>query len=120
MNICNYKIIIFGGTGEYIKRLKTREIFNDVWTISVTNKTWTNLSLDLSILNESMPMPRMQHASVIVNNSLLVYGGINDESKQYLNNFALYDFDANDWVPVIVTPQNEEVNLGKLAMHSMT
>lgn len=67
-----------------------------------------------------MPLSRMQHASVIVNNWLLVYGGVNGESKQYLSDFSLYDFDTNDWAPVIVTPLNEQEKIGKLAMHSMT
>ena len=71
MNIWNYKIIIFGGAGDYIKRLKARESFNDLWIFSISNKKWINGSFNCSAKNSDIPQPRLHHAAAVINDCLL-------------------------------------------------
>lgn len=71
MNIWKHNIIIFGGAGDYIKRLKARESFNDLWIFNISHWKWKNRSLNLSTKNPNIPQPRLEHAAAVINCCLL-------------------------------------------------
>jgi hypothetical protein len=48
------------------------------------------------------------------------YGGINGESKQYLDSWALFDLETMTWQSPIVQYSDSENKLGRLAMHTMS
>ena len=68
MNVFYNFLVIFGGGGDYIRRLKARESFNDIWFFDTVGCTWTNPDHSFNISNEFVPKARMYHASSIINN----------------------------------------------------
>jgi len=50
----------------------------------------------------------------------LVYGGINGESKEYLSDFCLFNFDSMNWEKVRIAYADPEDKLEALAMHTMS
>ena len=50
----------------------------------------------------------------------LVHGGINGESKEYLSDFWLFNFDSMNWEKVRIAYADPEDKLEALAMHTMS
>jgi len=71
MNVWNNNLVIFGGAGEYIKRLKARETFNDLWLFNLIHQKWTNCRMSSPTKNGVIPWARMHHASAVINDCLL-------------------------------------------------
>lgn len=67
MNQLFNKLVIFGGGGDYIKRLKARESFNDIWFYDTLSCVWTNPGQSSTFSLEYAPKPRMYHSSSIYN-----------------------------------------------------
>ena len=90
-------LILFGGCGAYIPRIKRRENFNSVQIFDPKSGIWTNCSeltsMSLNLYNESAPIRRMRHASDVYGSYLLIHGGLSGEENLVLGDFALYDLE---------------------------
>jgi N-acetylneuraminic acid mutarotase len=80
---------IFGGKDDENKKL------NDFWRLDLQTFAWTEVKL--SSPNAEVPMPRSGHQCDVYNHYMVLFGGIFEITKE-LNDFMLYDFNANKWV----------------------
>lgn len=71
MDVYDDNIIIFGGAGEYIKKLKSRETFSDLWLYNLNTLKWKGYVNYSGHKNEYLPIGRMHHASCVLNSYLL-------------------------------------------------
>ena len=81
---------IFGGKGE--DNIK----FNDFWSFNLDTKKWTEIKVDDDL---SVPCARSGHASVTYQDSIVIFGGIHEITRE-LNDMHVYDVRANRWVKV--------------------
>lgn len=89
--------MLFGGAGEFISSVGLRIGFNDLWTFDTEspNRSWM-------LCNEKgfLPKKRMYAASGVMGCVMIVVGGFNTEAKVVMDDFNLFDFRLNSWLPV--------------------
>ena len=91
-------LIIYGG-------MSKKEYNRHVLTFDPQTKTAKNLTENLEI--DKMPPPRQDHAAVIYNGSLYVYGGIGPDSKLY-NDMWRFDLSSNTWEEIKTESQKNK------------
>lgn len=134
--LTSYKnsLIVFGGGGQYIAKIKRRETFNDVFKFDLSTSQWTNLT-DFTPSNyqnnkavhqpysshiHPSPTKRMGHGSAVLGCNLISYGGVyGEEGNKVLSDFCCFDLEMNQWVRM-KQANNNKVQLGPLAYLSMT
>lgn len=52
------------------------------------------------------PPPRIFHSSIIYQNSLIIFGGINEQTKKVYNDIYSFDFEKNTWSKIEPNNQN--------------
>lgn len=82
------KLILFGGCIDY----QTREIDNTVWVWSIETREWTVMRT-----RGAKPEPRYNHASLVQNNRMYIYGGHPFHEELYTRLYIL-DFQSNFWI----------------------
>ena len=87
VNEDNTLLIIYGG-------MTGKEYNKHVYIFDPQNKKAKNITEKLE--NNKMPPPRQDHASVIYNGSLYIYGGIGPDSKIY-DDMWKFDLSSNTW-----------------------
>ena len=87
VNIYNTNLIIYGG-------MSGKDYNRHVYCFDTQNKAIENLTQNLE--NDKLPPPRQDHASVIYNDCLYVYGGIGPDSKIY-DDMWKFDLKTNTW-----------------------
>eukprot|EP00659_Diplonema_papillatum_P000728 gene728-1109_t len=89
------RIFCFGGFGQ-----GNTVKFNDTWVFSMDSGVWTELST-----GGDHPSPRSGHASVMLNDQLLVFGGM-DTSHRRMGDVHILHLPTARWsdVPVHVNP----------------
>ena len=80
-------LIIYGG-------MSGKDYNRHVYCFDPQNKVYKNLTEKLN--NKDMPPPRQDHAAVIYNKCLYVYGGIGPDSKIY-GDMWKFDLGTNTW-----------------------
>ena len=91
-------LIIYGGmTGKDYNR--------HIFTFDLQTKKAKNLTENLQ--NSQMPPPRQDHAAVIYNGCLYVYGGIGPDSKIY-DDMWKFDFSSNSWEEIKTEAQKNK------------
>ena len=80
-------LIIYGG-------MSGKDYNRHVYSFDPQNKVYKNLTEKLD--NKDMPPPRQDHAAVIYNKCLYVYGGIGPDSKIY-GDMWKFDLGTNTW-----------------------
>ena len=91
-------LIIYGG-------MSKKEYNRHVLTFDPQTKTAKNLTENLPF--DKMPPPRQDHASVIYNGSLYVYGGIGPDSKIY-DDMWKFDLSSNSWEEIKTEAQRNK------------
>jgi len=91
----NY-LIVYGGGGEYMEKLKCRKSFSDLRILDLGTKKW--LENDFSRDGGMGGIKRMNHASDIFGCIMVVHGGFCGEEKRTLDDFALFDFYLKKWI----------------------
>ena len=91
-------LIIYGG-------MSKKEYNRHVLTFDPQTKTAKNLTENLEI--DKMPPPRQDHAAVIYNGSLYVYGGIGPDSKLY-DDMWRFDLSSNTWEEIKTEAQKNK------------
>lgn len=76
---------IFGG------RTNNDEVLNDLWSLDLTQYTWTKIDNNQMIL-DTPPLGRTGHSCDIVGNTMVVFGGFYKVAKE-LNDMHIFDFD---------------------------
>ena len=126
-SLSKYKeyLVMFGGGGNYIAKIKKRESFNSLFLFDLNNEKWINteeLSLASLATSEIVepPAKRFNHAADVLGCFLLVHGGINGEEKEILSDFALYDLERHMWMQVHEHRLTPKRSVGYRFMHTMT
>ena len=91
-------LIIYGG-------MSKKEYNRHVLTFDPQTKTAKNLTENLDV--DKMPPPRQDHAAVIYNGSLYVYGGIGPDSKIY-DDMWKFDLSSNTWEEIKTDAQRNK------------
>ena len=91
-------LIIYGG-------FSGKELNRHIYSFDVQNKEMKNLTQDLS--EENTPPPRQDHAAVIYNKALYIYGGLGLDNK-ILDDMWKYDFGSNTWTEIKTEAQKNK------------
>ena len=67
LNKYENKVYLFGGINS--------NYLNDIWEYNLLNNKWKKITFDKNI-NFTLPNPRYEHSSVIINKYLVIYGGL--------------------------------------------
>ena len=68
MDLYYNRLVMFGGGGEYMKSVKGRKTYNDIWFFDILSCKWTNTEHTKSLTSDYAPCSRMYHAASIYNN----------------------------------------------------
>jgi len=100
----NKKMLIYGGLSKY----KTT---SDIWEYDITKEEWKKLEVKGKI-----PEGRSCHAAVLQDNSMFIYGGINEDDDS-LGDLWEFNLTTNTWTKIEFTigENNPDVRYG----HSM-
>ena len=88
----NY-LVVHGGAGEYIEKLKSNETKYSIRFYDILTKRWEN---DREYNKTFMPSKRYYHAGDIYGGVLFLQGGFCD--KNILDDMFLYDMASHEWV----------------------
>ena len=80
-------LIIYGG-------VSGKELNRHIYSFDVQKKEMKNLTQNLE--EGDIPPPRQDHAAVIYNNALYIYGGLGMDNKIY-DDMWKYEFSSNSW-----------------------
>jgi hypothetical protein len=87
------QLVVFGGAGGYVTTIKMRLSFNDVHIYDTDLEQWLKQPEI-----EGAPRKRMSHSASIMGGFMLVHGGYNTDQKKLLNDFGLFDLEAQKWI----------------------
>lgn len=106
-------MVIFGGGGSYITRIKRRETFNDVYFYDTHEREWLDLNemQSLKALKSSnvkskdnklveAPNKRLGHSSAIIGNTMIIMGGIYGEDNKVLDDTVALDLTMMNWIKI--------------------
>lgn len=79
---------IFGG-----KDLQNTKL-NDLWRLSLTRDVWEQI--EYSQDQSEIPVPRSGHSCQTYNGNMIVFGGIQEITKE-LNDCFIYNYETNSW-----------------------
>ena len=96
-------LIIYGG-------VSGKDLNRHIYSFDVQNKEIKNLTQDLP--EDSTPPPRQDHAAVIYNKALYIYGGLGLDNKIY-DDMWKYDFGSNSWTEIKTEAQQNKENKKK-------
>ena len=96
-SLCSYRsdLVLFGGAGTYNTDVRMRFNFCDLWVFKTEALAWREI-----ISASSVPKRRMNHAMACLGGLMLVHGGENSEAKVTLDDFSLFDFRTETWLPI--------------------
>ena len=93
-------LIIYGG-------ISGKNLNRDIFCYDVQNKDMKNLTSNLK--DDEVPPPRQDHAAVIYNNALYIYGGLGLDNKIY-DDMWKYDFSSNSWTELRTEAQQKKID----------
>ena len=105
----NKRIVIMGGAKMFDKRTNRRECLNDILIFDPIFLTWE------LILPKNYCEPRHHHAACLINDTLLIHGGI-DIKDTYCSSICLLKLSNPDKWNTIETTSNSP---GEIAYHSI-
>ena len=91
-------LVIYGG-------MSKKDYNRHVYTYDTQNNIVKNLTENLE--NDKMPPPRQDHAAVIYNGSLYIYGGIGPDNKIY-DDMWKFDLSNNTWEEIKTKAQQDK------------
>ena len=103
VNSENKSLIIYGG-------ISGKNLNRDIYCYDVQNKEMKNLTAELK--DDEVPPPRQDHAAVIYNNALYIYGGLGLDNKIY-DDMWMYDFSSNAWTELRTEAQQKKIDKKK-------
>ena len=96
-------LIIYGG-------VSGKELNRHIYSFDVQKKEMKNLTENLG--KDETPPPRQDHAAVIYNNALYIYGGLGLDNKIY-DDMWKYEFSSNSWTELITEAQQKKLDKKK-------
>ena len=102
-NYNNQSLIIYGG-------MSGKDYNKHVYSFDIQTKEVKNLTENLG--DDKMPPPRQDHAAVLYNGSLYVYGGIGPDSKIY-DDMWKFNLSDNTWEQLKTQNQIDKENRKK-------
>jgi hypothetical protein len=103
LHLYNNKLIIYGGSGKYIDKLKCRQTLSDVRILDLSNHTYPTLTLTFIGTNNwddtdysrekgtKYGKKRVNHASTLFGGIMMVHGGASSEDKILYSDFEAFD-----------------------------
>ncbi|CDW73789.1 kelch motif family protein [Stylonychia lemnae] len=131
------ELVIFGGGGSYITKIKRRETFNDIYIYNLQEKKIYDLyDMQQHLHQQNLrgvqksntynqaqkidpPTKRMGHAAAILGHAMVIQGGIYGEDNKFLDDFAMFDMISKQWSRIKQSKSSQSV-IGCLAYHTMT
>jgi len=121
--MCAYQerfFVVFGGAGQYIRKIMKRETFNDLHVWDIQEKEWVDMREESPAKQRVMfqakfdknwsnngafrdigpPIRRSQHVACIYGGVYIVHGGLYGENTQVLDDFACFDLGLGMWVRI--------------------
>ncbi|SIO73651.1 Galactose oxidase central domain [Babesia microti strain RI] len=91
--IVKYNDVLFMFGGEFATKNEYFH-YNDLWTFTLTNKTWIEIKT-----NGTIPSGRSGHKMGIWNDNIILFGGFYDTNYEckYHNDLYLYNIKSNTW-----------------------
>ena len=102
-NLETKTLIIYGG-------ISGKKLNRDIYCYDTQNKEMKNLTSELP--DEEVPPPRQDHAAVLYNNALYIYGGLGLDNKIY-DDMWKYDFSSNTWTELRTEAQQKKIDKKK-------
>ena len=96
-------LIIYGGASG-------KELNRHIYSFDVQTKEIKNLTENLG--EDATPPPRQDHAAVIYNNALYIYGGLGQDNKIY-DDMWKYEFSSNSWTELKTEAQQKKLDKKK-------
>ena len=96
-------LIIYGGASG-------KELNRHIYSFDTQTKEIKNLTENLG--EEDTPPPRQDHASVIYNNALYIYGGLGQDNK-ICDDMWKYEFSSNSWTELKTEAQQKKLDKKK-------
>ena len=96
-------LIIYGGASG-------KELNRHIYSFDVQTKEIKNLTENLG--EDDTPPPRQDHAAVIYNNALYIYGGLGQDNKIY-DDMWKYEFSSNSWTELKTEAQQKKLDKKK-------
>ena len=93
-------LIIYGG-------VSGKELNRHIYSFDVQKKEMKNLTQNLE--EGDIPPPRQDHAAVIYNNALYIYGGLGMDNKIY-DDMWKYEFSSNSWTELKTEAQQKKID----------
>jgi len=81
-----------GKCGQIKKQFITLEYLNDMWTYNTTTHIWTR-----SWSESTRPTHRAYHTMVIIEEAIIVYGGLGPFCYEYCKDAWIYNISTNQW-----------------------
>ena len=97
MTVWKDYLVIFGGAGEYIEKLKVHESYKDLRVYDIWNQEWLLEPQDVKF-KQFIPQKRLYHTADQFGGMLLIHGGFYAENKEALKGFCLYDLYEEAWI----------------------
>ena len=119
MHVWGDQLIVFGGAGEYIEKLKVHESYKDIRFYNILTQKWEPEAANV-MYKKFVPQKRYYHAAAIYGGMFLLHGGWYSENKEALKGFSLYDLREHTWIGATQPRENKHVDIGPLYSHTLT
>jgi leucine-zipper-like transcriptional regulator 1 len=107
LNICNNHLVLFGGIGEQIPRMKSRKAFSDLRMFNMDTSEW--IQQDFSRDGKQENKKRANHAAAIMGSMLVAHGGYNSEENHLYNLIEVFDIQFKKWtIGEIKAPEDDK------------
>jgi len=90
MNIYGNQLVVLGGGGPQIPRMKSRKAYSDLRIMDIATMKWSDQ--DFSKDGKHDRLKRMNHCAAILGGMLVVHGGLNTEENYLYDQIELFDF----------------------------
>ncbi len=95
LNMWNNHLVLMGGLGEQIPKMKSRKTFSDLRLFSLDQQHW--VEQDFSRDGKMENKKRVYHAAAVLGGMLVVHGGYNAEENYLYNQIEIFDFQYKKW-----------------------
>ena len=113
MGFYKNSVIIMFGIGEMMKKIKTRYLFNDVWSFNIEENKWNKIECKGYI-----PERRAYCAYCVIDNLIFIHGGNQGNRKIFYDDIIGFHLDKLVFCEMYSNHKNGYEGLEKMAFHT--